>query len=79
MEFLEELAKHYTIGVFTASTQEYADAVITQLDPDEKFVSLRLYRQHCTPVNGKYYYFITILIFLVDYFVKDLSMFTNIP
>lgn len=52
-EFLENLSKHYTLGVFTASTQEYADAVINQLDPNGKYISLRLYRQHCTPVNGK--------------------------
>jgi TFIIF-interacting CTD phosphatase-like protein len=51
---LETLAKYYTIGVFTASTQEYADAVVSQLDPEEKWVSLKLYRQHCTPVDGKF-------------------------
>jgi Dullard-like phosphatase family protein len=64
-EFLEKLSEHYTIGVFTASTQEYADAVVGQIDPEEKLVSLKLYRQHCTSVN--------------DYYVKDLSMFTNVP
>lgn len=51
-EFLETLSKYYTLAVFTASTQEYADAVVAQIDPEEKWISLKLYRQHCTPVDG---------------------------
>jgi TFIIF-interacting CTD phosphatase-like protein len=51
-EFLETLSKYYTLVVFTASTQEYADAVVAQIDPEEKWISLKLYRQHCTPVDG---------------------------
>jgi TFIIF-interacting CTD phosphatase-like protein len=39
--------------------------VVNQIDPEDKFISLKLYRQHCTPID--------------DYYVKDLSMFTNIP
>lgn len=43
-EFLTRLSEHYTIGIFTASTQEYADAVVGQIDPEEKLISLKLYR-----------------------------------
>jgi TFIIF-interacting CTD phosphatase-like protein len=55
IEFLEIMAEHYTVAIFTASTEEYADAVINQIDPEEKFVSLKLYRQHCTNLDGKIY------------------------
>ena len=45
LECLRKLAKKYVIGVFTASSQEYADAVIDQALGVE--FKVRLYRQHC--------------------------------
>jgi TFIIF-interacting CTD phosphatase-like protein len=33
--------------VFTASQQEYADAILDELDPDQEIFQHRLYRHHC--------------------------------
>jgi CTD small phosphatase-like protein 2 len=52
---LEYLAKLYEICVFTAGTQDYADACLDYLDPDRAVIKHRLYRQHCVnPVYGVY-------------------------
>lgn len=49
---LEVASRDFTVVVFTASTKLYADQVIDALDPKNEFISLRLYRQHCTEVAG---------------------------
>ncbi|CZT20976.1 related to nuclear envelope protein NEM1 [Ramularia collo-cygni] len=59
-EFLRKVAKWYTLIVFTASVQEYADPVIDWLERERKYFSGRYYRQHCTYRNGAY--------------IKDLAM-----
>lgn len=52
MEFIERMSKKYDLAVYTASAQDYADAILDQLDPAKtKFVG-RLYREHCVPVNN---------------------------
>ncbi len=51
-EFLKQCAEDYIIAIFTASTQEYADAVCNQLD-QSGVIKYRYYRHHCTPVRGK--------------------------
>ncbi|KAK5116716.1 hypothetical protein LTR62_007390 [Meristemomyces frigidus] len=53
-EFLRKVAKWYTLIVFTASVQEYADPVIDWLERERKYFSGRYYRQHCTLRNGAY-------------------------
>ena len=45
-QFLKEMAQYYEVVIFTAGTQEYADWVIDQLDPDDTLINHRLYRQH---------------------------------
>jgi CTD small phosphatase-like protein 2 len=41
--------------VFTAGEQEYADAILDQIDPDRAIIQTRLYRQHCVnPQKGVY-------------------------
>lgn len=57
-EFLQAMAQHYELCVFTASLRVYCDAVMDQLDP-QHLVSHCLYRESCTNSNGV--------------FVKDLS------
>lgn len=52
LEFLKELGQIFEIVIFTASTQDYADAVIDKLDPHKELIDHRLYRQHCMPVYG---------------------------
>lgn len=48
-EFLQRMsAVPYELVIFTAATQDYADWVIDQIDPDH-LVTHRLYRQHALP------------------------------
>ena len=49
-EFLQEMSKFFLIGIFTASIPEYADAAINYLDPEEKFIKFKLYRNDCVNV-----------------------------
>jgi len=52
---LDFLAKYYEICVFTAGTQDYADAALDFIDPERQIIKHRLYRQHCiNPVSGVY-------------------------
>ena len=65
-QFLEEASKNFEVGIFTASVPEYANAVINYLDPDNKFIKFRLYRNNCINVGN-----------LLK--VKNLNIFKNIP
>ena len=58
--FLKELSSFVEIIIFTASSASYADVVLDYLDPNKKYFSHRLYRQHCTLEKG--------------FFVKDLRV-----
>lgn len=58
-EFVQRMhANGYELIIFTAATQDYADWVIDQIDPD-RLIHHRLYRQHALPWG--------------PIFVKDLS------
>ena len=52
IKFLEEVSKSFEVGIFTASVSEYADAVINYLDPENKFIKFRLYRNNCINVGN---------------------------
>jgi Dullard-like phosphatase family protein len=52
LEFLERMHRVYDIAVYTASTRDYADAVLNELDPRRELFVARLYRENCLPVNG---------------------------
>ena len=52
-EFLTEVSKYFELVIFTASLSNYASPLIDILDP-QKLCSFRLYREHCTYVNGLY-------------------------
>lgn len=52
---LEYLAKLYEICVFTAGTQDYADACLDYIDPQSQIIKHRLYRQHCVNVDHGVY------------------------
>jgi Dullard-like phosphatase family protein len=50
-EFFTQLSKFFNIIIFTASSSDYADAVLDYLDPEKKFIKLRLYRENCININ----------------------------
>jgi RNA polymerase II subunit A small phosphatase-like protein len=52
-EFLERMSKVYEVVIFTASLSPYANPLIDQLDK-QRHASCRLFREHCTHVNGMY-------------------------
>ena len=49
-KFLEEVSENFEVGIFTASVPEYADAAIKYLDPENKYIKFRLYRNNCINV-----------------------------
>jgi CTD small phosphatase-like protein 2 len=53
-EFLRRVATLFEVCVFTASLSPYADRVVDYLDPSGQLVHHRLYREHCTNVEGNY-------------------------
>jgi len=57
-EFLKECAKMFELVLFTAGEENYANKVLDHIDP-AGYIQHRLFRQHCTKVDGN--------------FVKDLS------
>jgi Dullard-like phosphatase family protein len=60
IEFLRAAASLFEVGVFTASLSKYADQVLDNIDPHRELITHRLFREHCTQVDGSY--------------VKDLSI-----
>ena len=66
MECLEEASKLFQVGVFTASHQSYADAVLDFIDPERTLFAFRLYRDQCLKTADGYY-------------VKDLRIFEGLP
>lgn len=63
-ECLEELSKHFELIVFTASHSCYANVVLDYLDPENKLIQHRLYRESCVQTEEGLY-------------VKDLRVFSN--
>lgn len=49
---LETLATCFEVVIFTASAEIYADKVLDFLDPHRRCIAHRLYRQHCTVIQG---------------------------
>lgn len=53
--FLRKVSSWYTLVIFTASMQEYADPVIDWLDAGRGILSRRMFRESCTQLpNGSY-------------------------
>ena len=50
--FLEAIAPLFEIAIFTASQSCYADQLMDAIDANGKLGRLRLFREHCTEVNG---------------------------
>ena len=52
LEFLNAIAPLFEVVVFTASQACYADQLMDAIDPQRKLGGIRLFREHCTEVNG---------------------------
>lgn len=48
---LETLDPYYHFVVFTAAMKQYADFVIRKIDPMEKFIKCRFYRNSCKSIS----------------------------
>lgn len=72
---LDFLAKYYEIVVFTAGTQDYADACLDYIDPERQIIKHRLYRQHC--VNPVYGVYVKDLRIIRDRDIKDIIIVDN--
>lgn len=54
-EFLNEAKKVFSLGVYTSSTQDYADQVIKLIGLDKEIPkNMRFYRHHCKLADGNY-------------------------
>lgn len=70
-EFLDRMSKRFELVIFTASRQDYADIIINRIDPEGKFISHRLYRQHCVLVESIH------TMSKKDHHVKSMSIISN--
>ncbi|CAJ2661846.1 unnamed protein product [Trifolium pratense] len=59
--FLERVSEMFEVVIFTASQSIYAKQLLDILDPDEKFISRRVYRESCLFSDGNYTKDLTIL------------------
>jgi Dullard-like phosphatase family protein len=51
-EFIQRMSKLYDLAVYTASSRDYADAVMDIFDPKRTIFCSRLYRENCLPAAG---------------------------
>ena len=49
--FLQQMAQHFEVVIFTASLSKYADPLMNMMDPNG-YSTARLFREHCAFVNG---------------------------
>ncbi len=63
-DFLNYVKDKYELIIFTASQKNYADKIIDYIEKDQKYFSLRLYREHCIFIKPGLY-------------IKDLRIFKN--
>jgi Dullard-like phosphatase family protein len=50
--FLDAILPLFEVAIFTASQSCYADQLMDAIDPQGRLGRLRLFREHCTEVNG---------------------------
>ena len=64
-KFLDYAVEEFDLVVFTASDQQYADAIIDYIERDKKYFKMRLYRNHCIFIEPGLY-------------IKDLRIFSDV-
>lgn len=65
-QFLERMAEHFEVAIFTASMKYYADRILRIIDPRKQFISHVFYRESCAKTR-------------YEKLVKDLTVFGNVP
>lgn len=55
MEFLEKMSKYYEIVVFTASSKDYAEEAVKNIDPKNKWIDFILVREDCMVTRNGFY------------------------
>ena len=53
-DFMEAVAQHFEIIIFTASQSIYAEQLLNVLDPKRKIFRHRVFRESCVFVDGNY-------------------------
>ena len=52
-EFLSKMSKFYTLVIYTAGEKNYANAVIDAIDPENAYITHRIFRDKCVSVNQR--------------------------
>ncbi len=74
IDFIKEISQYYEVVIFTASISKYANPLLDILDK-EKNIKYRLFRDHCTFINGIYIKDLKRL----NRYLKDLIIVDNSP
>ena len=53
--FLEEMAKHYNVIVYTASTENYAQPIVEYLNKPKRTIKAVFSRNHCLETHNGFY------------------------
>lgn len=53
-DFLEVVSELFEVVIFTASQQCYADTLLNIVDPENKLIHHRLFRNHCINIEGNF-------------------------
>lgn len=77
-EALNLIKQYYTIVIFTASHQSYADSVLNLMDPNNEYFKYRLYRHHCSTIMiDKQTRYLKNLEVIQDISLKDMIIIDN--
>lgn len=66
MEIIAQLAEDFELILFTDGLRELHTKIVSQIDPEEKYFSFRLFREHCFESSK-------------GFFVKDLRIINRRP